>query len=61
MKRRYLKPETACIEVKMQQMVCGSIKGTSGAEGLGVNNGGTEGTDITTGNARSGGFWDSDE
>lgn len=50
-----------CIEVKVQQLMSGSIKSTSGADGLGVNNGGTEGTDITTGNARRGGFWDGDE
>lgn len=58
MKKRYSRPETMCIDIKMQQLMAGSLSGTSGADGLGVVNN-SEG--ITEGASRRNNFWDDEE
>lgn len=58
MKKIYSRPETLCIDIKMQQLMAGSINSTSGADGLGVVNN-SEG--ITEGASRGGGFWDDED
>ncbi|MBR4897684.1 MAG: hypothetical protein IKZ48_02695 [Prevotella sp.] len=58
MKKIYSKPETLCIDIKMQQLMAGSIGGTN-VEGLGYS-GDTESAGVTEAGSR-GGFWDDED
>jgi hypothetical protein len=57
MKKIYSRPVTISIAVKMQQMICESIKGTS-LTGLGM---GGETTGDVSADSRSGSLWDDEE
>lgn len=59
MKKIYLKPETQCIDIKMQPLMDGSVTGVGGADGLGVG-GDTSDAGITEGGSR-GFFWEDEE
>ena len=60
MKKQYIQPTLSEYRIETISVIAGSITGTSGADGLDLGGGTSEGG-IISGNSRGSSFWDDDE
>lgn len=61
MKREYQKPTTLVVKTAPAGLICGSIRGLSGIDDLGISNDDTSDAGITTAGSRQSSLWDDEE
>lgn len=61
MKKTYIQPTLHVVNIKEQQMICGSITGNGDNLNVTIDSGDEGSFDDNTINSRRGSFWDDDE
>lgn len=61
MKKQYQKPTVVVQKITPYELICSSIRGINGANGIGLSDKGTYEDGIITGNSRRSYIWDDDE